>query len=57
MGIRKEFYGCFNLRDDKIGERDLFSRVLSLSSRKNPGCGLSRGSQNLGAKTKGGEEE
>ena len=28
-------------------------KVLSLTSRKNPDCGWSRGSQNLGAKNKG----
>ena len=29
----------------------IVSTILSLASRKNPGCGWSRGSQNLGAKS------
>ena len=36
---------------------NLVPRALSLASRENPGCGWPRGSQNLGAKNKGGEEE
>ena len=36
---------------------NLVPRALCLASRENPGCGWSRGSQNLGAKIKGGEEE
>ena len=36
---------------------NLVPRALSLASRKNPGYGWSRGSQNLRAKNKGGEEE
>ena len=36
---------------------NLVPRVLSLASRKSSGCGWQHGSQNLGTKNKGGEEE
>ena len=45
LSEQKRWYRAFNLAP----------RVLSLASTKNPGCGQSRGSQNLGAKNKGGK--
>ena len=42
--------------DSKVSS-NLVPMVLCLASRKNPGCSWSRGSQNLGAKNKGGDEE
>ena len=45
LSEQKEWYRAFNL----------VPRVLSLASRRNPGCGWSRGSQNLRGKSKGGK--
>ena len=36
---------------------NLVPKVLSLASRESSGCGWQHGSQNLGTKNKGGEEE
>ena len=72
MASNNETVSCQNLRGGNIAKSmitsgkqkegslgryyNLVPRVSLLASRKNQGCGWSRGSQNLGAERKGGEK-
>ena len=72
MASNNETVSCQNLRGGNIAKSmitsgkqkegslgryyNLVPRVSLLASRKNPGCGWSRGSQNLGAERKGGKK-